>query len=298
MIEESMRASITLRLAGLTVAMLTRGSLSAETPAPSDADFATKARSLRESALRTLDPLVNVPTVAGAEERTHYPWKTNIVTTLFWIGSAKGAKKANAASCWDPAWEKHFGGYDNPAPARRHAFIPVGFVPRLNPFYVALPYNDVAHGAIKPEAKVVIPWFKEDFVQDGQSVCRNRWVKIRNAGGKVCYAQWSDCGPFRVDHWQYVFGNEKPKPNANGGAGLNVSPAIRDFLELAATDVTDWKFVDLKEVPPGPWALYGENNSILHRAPSAPNHPGAAPAPSKDAVPLTTNPKATDADRK
>ena len=109
----------------------------------------------------------------------------------------------------------------------------------------------------------MISWFKEAFVEEGKSICRDRWVAIRNSAGKVCYAQWSDCGPFRADHWQYVFGNEKPRPNANGGAGLNVSPAVRDYLQLSSTDVTDWKFVDANEVPNGPWALYGENNHFV-----------------------------------
>ena len=61
-------------------------------------------------------------------------------------------------------------------------------------------------------------------------------------------------GPFRTDHWEYVFGNERPKPNLNRGAGLDVSPAVRDYLGLPDTDVTDWKFVEFSEVPPGPWA--------------------------------------------
>ena len=33
------------------------------------------------------------------------------------------------------------------------------FVPRQNPFYIALPYNDVSHGQFKPEAPLVVPWF-------------------------------------------------------------------------------------------------------------------------------------------
>ena len=71
---------------------------------------------------------------------------------------------------------------------------------------------------------------------------------------KTAYAQWEDAGPFRTDHWQYVFGNERPKPNLNKGAGLDVSPAVRDYLGMQDTDVTDWKFVEFKEVPRGPWA--------------------------------------------
>ena len=104
------------------------------------------------------------------------------------------------------------------SPSGRRGYLPAAFTPRQNPFYVALPYNDVTRGTTKPESRQVIPWFRQAFEQEGKSVCRDRWVAIRR-GNKVCYAQWSDCGPFRTDHWQYVFGNERPKPNLNKGAG-------------------------------------------------------------------------------
>src|SRR5260370_17065361 len=41
-------------------------------------------------------------------------------------------------------------------------------------------------------------------VHNRQSVCKEKWVAIR-PGNRVCYAQWEDVGPFRTDHWQYVF---------------------------------------------------------------------------------------------
>ena len=196
-----------------------------------------------------------------------YPWKTDIVTTIFWIGEPVGGHNftPNFASSWDPHWTQDYGGFDTPDTEARRNFIPVKFVPRQNPFYVALPYNDVTHGTTKPEARLVIPWFKEAYQREGESVCRDRWIAVRNRAGRVGYAQWSDCGPFRTDHWQYVFGNEKPKPNLNKGAGLDVSPALRDYLGLGSTDVTDWKFVDAKDVPSGPWALYGDNNLLARR---------------------------------
>ncbi len=196
-----------------------------------------------------------------------YGWKPNIVTTVFWIGEPVGGRNftPNVASSWDSNWTRNYGGYDNPNPEARRNFIPAKFTPRQNPFYVALPYNDVTRGTTKPEARVVIPWFREAFRKEGQSVCRDRWVAVRNRSGRVAYAQWSDCGPFRTDHWQYVFGMERPKPNLNQGAGLDVSPAMRDYLGLSSTDVTDWKFVDAKDVPNGPWTLYGDNNTFVQR---------------------------------
>ncbi|MEA3207787.1 MAG: hypothetical protein QOE70_844 [Chthoniobacter sp.] len=215
--------------------------------------------------------------VAGAGEN-RYPWKTGIVTTVFWIGEPVGGNNftPNCSSSWDAKWTQAYGGFDNPNPASRRNFIPVKFVPRQNPFYVALPYNDVTRGTTKPEARRVIPWFKEAFRKEGQSVCRDRWVAIRNRAGKIGYAQWSDCGPFRTDHWQYVFGNEKPKPNLNKGAGLDASPALRDYLGLESTDITDWKFVDFKDVPNGPWALHGQNNTFALKGSRSPKNPAKA----------------------
>ena len=60
-----------------------------------------------------------------------------------------------------------------------------------------------------------------------------------------------------------MFGDERPKPSLNGGAGLDVSPAVRDYLGLKQTDVTDWRFVEFREVPRGPWSTLGENNTFV-----------------------------------
>jgi hypothetical protein len=151
---------------------------------------------------------------------------------------------------------------DDPAPAHRSNYIPVKFAPRLNPFYCALPYNDKAKEGHRPEAPRVVPWFKEAYQGPAVSTCKGRWIAIRK-GNRTAYAQWEDAGPFRTDHWQYVFGNERPKPNLNKGAGLDVSPAVRDYLGLQPTDVTDWRFVDFSEVPRGPWSTHGENNTFV-----------------------------------
>jgi hypothetical protein len=44
---------------------------------------------------------------------------------------------------------------------------------------------------------------------------------------------------------------------------LDVSPAVRDYLRLQPTDTTDWQFVEARDVPPGPWKSYGENNHFV-----------------------------------
>jgi hypothetical protein len=50
-----------------------------------------------------------------------------------------------------------------------------------------------------------------------------------------------------------VFGNETPRPNRNKAAGIDVSPAVRDFLKLRSGAKVEWRFVDDREVPNGPW---------------------------------------------
>jgi hypothetical protein len=234
-----------------------------QSPYESSADFAKYAMKLRDQALSKVEPQVFVPTTSR-NTVSRFPWKTNIVTTIFWIGETSSGNNPvpNHKSSWDANWTSNYGGFDTPDASARRNYIPVNFVPRQNPFYCALPYNDVTHGQTKPEAALVIPWFRQSFTQQGHSVCKDRWLAIRK-GNRTCYAQWEDCGPFRTDHFQYVFQNERPKPNLNRGAGLDVSPAVRDYLGLAPTDVTDWQFVDVRDIPPGPWRNYGDNNHFV-----------------------------------
>jgi hypothetical protein len=246
---------------------------SAQSQYQSSTDFAKFAIKLRENGLLTFDSkgantflfTMNGRGLAlnGGLER--HPWKIGISTTIFWIGERPTTNNpvANDRSSWDPNWFSNYGGYDDPNSKSRKDFIPMSFLPRQNPFYVALPYNDVERGHTKPEAKDVIPWFKDAFVRDGQSVLKGHWLAIRH-GNRVCYAQWEDCGPFCTDHWRYVFGDERPRPNLNQSAGLDVSPAVRDYLGLSNIDVCDWKFVEIRDVPPGPWAMYGDNNILVN----------------------------------
>ncbi len=225
------------------------------------------SKKLRESVLtnaglKTPETIGQVdPPKEGADR---YPWKTGIVTTTFWVGEqpTKNNPVPNHVSSWDRKWAYNYGGLDDPNKANRANYIPVNFTPRQNPFYIALPYNDLTNKGHKAEASKVIPWFKEAYESNGRTVLKGRWIAI-HFKGRICYAQWEDCGPFRTDHWQYVFGNERPKANLNRGAGLDVSPAVRDFLGMNDTDVTDWKFVEFNEIPSGPWAMYGDNNTFV-----------------------------------
>jgi hypothetical protein len=226
----------------------------------------SKGESLLKVDPITYTPLTNTetPVVKPGE---HFPWRNEIVTTTFWIGEKPTANNPvpNRSSSWDVNWTKNYGGFDDPERSHRQDFIPVKFTPQQNPFYCALPYNDKSLNGHRPEAPRVVPWFKEAYQGPGVSTCKGRWIAIRK-GNKVAYAQWEDAGPFRTDHWQYVFGNERPKPNLNKGAGLDVSPAVRDYLGMNDTDVTDWKFVEFSEVPPGPWSKHGDNNTFVQNA--------------------------------
>jgi hypothetical protein len=232
-------------------------------------------------------PRVEVPTGSRQIEparpvapatRILYPWKTHVTCTIFWIGEqpTENNPTPNCKSSWDQQWAINFGGYDNPDPAARIAshttgdFRPKNFIPQLNPFYVALPYNDVVnHRGHKPEAARVIPWFSRMRPEPGQTVCKGRWLQIyRN--GRSCYAQWEDCGPWTTDDWEYVFGNKPPKTVQNGGAGLDISPAVRDFLGMKSGDKVHWRFVEASQVPYGPWKKYGQ------QGPAATNNPELA----------------------
>ncbi len=228
-------------------------------------EFEVMALKLRQQAIEsTRYPRVETqaaPVMGQGFNR--YPWKYNIFTTVFWIGERPSAHNPvpNNTSTWDANWFHHFGGYDNPNPQARHNFIPNGFVPKQNPFYCALPFNDITRGRTKTEVSKMVPWFKEAFIKPGQSILKGRWIAIHHAG-KTCFAQWEDCGPFRTDHAAYVFGNERPHPNLNHGAGLDISPAVRDYLGMQKNEFCDWKFVDASAVPDGPWKLYGTNNTF------------------------------------
>jgi hypothetical protein len=234
---------------------------------PAKVKFSKKSQRSSDDRFSNLTSLALTPSeLAGNPPKPgeRFPWKRNIVTTVFWIGEQPSGNNPvpNQTSSWDKEWTKNYGGFDDPNRAHRSNYIPVKFTPRQNPFYCALPYNDKAHTGHRPEAPRVVPWFNEAYQGPAVSTCKDRWVAIHK-GNRTVYAQWEDAGPFRTDHWQYVFGNERPKPNLNKGAGLDVSPAVRDYLGLNETDVTDWRFVEFSEVPRGPWSTLGENNNFV-----------------------------------
>ncbi|WP_234044511.1 hypothetical protein [Haloferula rosea] len=199
-----------------------------------------------------------------------YPWRQNITATVFWVGEqpTQNNPTPNCKSSWDQNWMENFGGYDDPKPANRIAdhrnsdFRPKAFIPKLNPFYIALPYNDVrTYRSHKPEASRVIPWFKRVNPRPGRTSLKGQWVQIYH-GGRSCYAQWEDCGPWVTDDWHYVFGNSPPKNRSNQSAAIDISPSVRDYLGLQSGEKCHWRFVEAAQVPYGPWKKYGHQPTV------------------------------------
>ena len=193
-----------------------------------------------------------------------YPLHENIVTTVFWVGedaSKDNEFMDNKDSVWDNAWMEHYGGLDNPY--RRKGYMPAEFRPKENPFYFALPYNDFDEGKRKSTAQEVY-WAFEKKWGENESMCKNRWIRIIK-DNIVAYAQWEDAGPFGENDYGYVFGdngNTLPKNNMNSNAGLDVSPAVRDYLKLKDIDIVSWQFVDISEVTQGSWDVIVTSSQI------------------------------------
>ena len=243
----------------------------AAAPAQTASSSANLPRVVIPTSQQPIQPVRPAPAVAA----NLYPWRQNIRATVFWIGEAptQNNPTPNDKSSWDQRWVENFGGYDDPEPAARVAdhvtgdFRPKKFVPNLNPFYIALPYNDVAsYRSHKPEAAKVIPWFRRAFQGPGKTTLKGRWVQIYH-DGRSCYAQWEDCGPWNTEDWQYVFGNQRPKNTSNQGAAIDISPAIRDYLGLQSGENCHWRFVEDAQVPYGPWKRYGQQSQLASNGP-------------------------------
>ena len=172
------------------------------------------------------------------------------ITTIFWVGEGATEENGyihNRSSYWDVNWMRHYGGVDSPQ--NRKGWLPAAFTPKQNPFYVALPFAEVdGDGNLKEIAKKI-----PGFGQDAGPLTRNRWVEIRYKG-QSCFAQWQDVGPNGEDDFDWVFGSSKKPKNKWGlKAGLDISPASAQYLGIVDSDTTEWRFVDEKDVPDGPW---------------------------------------------
>jgi hypothetical protein len=176
----------------------------------------------------------------------------DILTTVFWVGEKAKPNSGwsdNLDSAWDMRWKENFGGLDSPI--YRKGFFPARFRPKQNPFYVALPFNDISNPGYLQTCPI-LQHFKKNRISQSASVCKNRWIEIK-FNGKACYAQWQDVGPVYTNDHDYVFGGQKPKAENKDMAGLDVSPAVRDFLFFNGVCRSTWRFVEEAEVAEGPW---------------------------------------------
>ena len=200
----------------------------------------------------------------------YYPWRTGIVTTVFWIGEDGGS--GNERSAWDPHWVRHNGGADDQY--NLNGYASAGHASTLNPFYVSLPFNDLAH---PDKAAKWLPagWAAAPTADKTVSACKGRWIEIKNRAGRVCFAQWEDAGPGASDDVAYVFGNAKPAASS----GLGISPAVAKYLGVDSSAYTSWRFVDDEDVLPGMWLRYDEQ-AILFNAlhEQQKSQPASAPA--------------------
>ena len=144
-----------------------------------------------------------------------------------------------------------------------NGWFPRAFVPKENPFYFDLPYDDFDDaGSPRRDRERVVPWAASYRTQLRRrapfGLLKNRWAKLVR-GDRVCYAQWEDRGPYVYDDAAYVFGSgdRRPRNRRARRAGMDVSPAVRDCLGFDGlntdTNEVDWQFVEPEQVPRGPW---------------------------------------------
>lgn len=178
------------------------------------------------------------------------PLHTDIIATVFWVGEDADASNDfinNRESEWLEDWVTAFGGIDTPD--NRCGYAPCGFTPKENTFYFALPFGDFTESGQKPKAALaVVPWY-DSAVKSGEPLLKNRWIEVTK-GNKKAYAQWEDVGPFESNDAAYVFGTSRPKEPR---AGIDLSPAVAEYLGIDGRGKVSWRFIDKNAVPDGPW---------------------------------------------
>ncbi|RLV55681.1 hypothetical protein D9V41_09445 [Aeromicrobium phragmitis] len=204
-----------------------------------------------------------------------YPWHTDILAATFWVGEVLDPDAPDGSqrvSTYDSRWMERYGGCDGvwidqqcqtEQRYEEDGWWPRHVEPRMNPFYLDLPFDDVNDDSAFAMRGDVIPWavdpgYAEHVGDRSFSLMKNRWVQLRHSG-RTCYGQIADAGPGVYDDAGYVFGidDRRPVSRAFRGAGLDVSPALNGCLDLAGLDQlisrVDWRFVEAEDVPDGPW---------------------------------------------
>ncbi|MQW75315.1 hypothetical protein GHK92_05460 [Nocardioides sp. dk4132] len=206
---------------------------------------------------------------------TTYPWHTRIVATTFWVGEIFDPDAPDGSqmiSTYDDNWYANYGGCDGQIRRgvcrterrfKRDGWFPRHMTPKQNPFYLDLPYDDLNDKIGFRRRGEVIPWASRPryagLVGDRDvSLMKNRWVQIRSRG-RTCYGQIQDAGPGKYHDARYVFGHRDARPASKryNNAGMDVSPALNGCLRFRSLngkrDRVDWRFVDARDVPRGPW---------------------------------------------
>src|SRR2546430_10135504 len=135
----------------LPLVLIAAMAVRAQSPYESSADFAKYAMKLREQALLKVEPQVFVPTTSRAS-LTRFPWKTNIVTTVFWIGEAAGGNNPvpNFKSSWDLNWQANYGGGEKTPSSLSPNQKPARFAPPPKPSLLFLTAKTATHPPINP----------------------------------------------------------------------------------------------------------------------------------------------------
>ncbi|MFA4952898.1 MAG: hypothetical protein WC584_01620 [Candidatus Pacearchaeota archaeon] len=167
---------------------------------------------------------------------------TRITATTFYVGEKGGQEQTKFCDVLGVdsdkdlnCWVTLFGGIDSPTERKsNNNFCPANFVPKHNPFYVALPCSPVG-----PTKYGVKSWVRIDYNE------------------QTVYAQWYDVGPKYTNDCNYVFGDDVTRPKAEilNLAGIDVSPAVMFYLNGKGYDTINnvkWQFVD-SPFSTGPW---------------------------------------------
>jgi hypothetical protein len=163
-------------------------------------------------------------------------------------------------------------------------FFPTSMIPKMNPFYLDLPFDDLHDEIAFRQRTKVIPWANDPGYAGRAddrsfSYMKGRWVKLMH-NGHTCYGQNEDAGPGQYHDSRYVFGSEDARP-ANkkfNGAGMDISPALNGCLGFSEingeNDKVDWQFVDDVDVPLGRWKTFVTTEKItvllnsIHQTPN------------------------------
>jgi hypothetical protein len=240
----------------LGVTATTTSELLETSPATIDAtNIQQVTHGVAPASTETLTP-IQAPTHALVSSSTPsasvFPWK-RAIATVFWVGEGETSDNDyinNRASAWDENWQQSFGGLDDPD--KRCGYRPCAFVPKQNPFYIALPYIERNEDDTVKNSAKTIPWYTDALFAKGTLV-KDHWVEVRS-NGTSCYAQWEDVGPFETDDFAYVFGTGSVAKNTfDAKAGIDLSPAMRDCLHVEDVSTVEWRFVDTSKIPDGPW---------------------------------------------